>query len=43
MGNDYYKWYERLKVLTKVSAKGVIQKGEIECLHDFPPVVAGDS
>ena len=26
-GNDYYKWYECLKVLTEVSAKGV-SKGE---------------
>ena len=41
MGNDCYKWYECVKVLTKVSAKGVIQKGEIALA--FPPVVAGDS
>jgi len=40
MGNDCYKWHECLKVLTKVSAKGV-SKGE-NCVSLFP-LVAGDS
>ena len=48
MGNDCYKWYERVKVLTKVSAKGV-SKGENSAAKNdesfeqaLVPLVLGD-
>ena len=49
MGNDCHKWYEFVKVLTKVSAKGV-SKGENSAVKNdesfeqaLVPLVAGDS
>ena len=48
MGNDCYKWYEFVKVLTKVSAKGV-SKGENSAAKNdesfeqaLVPLVPGD-
>ena len=48
-GNDCYKWYEFVKVLTKVSSKGV-SKGENSAAKNdesfeqaLVPLVPGDS